>query len=115
MLLEEQDDFASSAPASPNPPLHAAATTSSSTSKVHYRTVHFQGQALRLETRWGVGIGGDIWTTASLLCQFLERHHAFFQRAFAGRRILCVVCLSVQCGGLGWMDSIERTSKASSI
>lgn len=86
MLLEEQDDFASSA--SPNPP--PLSLPREGAGGVVHRTVHFRGVPLTLETRWGVGIGGDIWTTASLLCRFLEAHHTFFSRAFDGARILYV-------------------------
>lgn len=82
MLLEGEDDFASTS--TPNPPPATAGGA------VVHRTVHFRGAPVKLETRWGVGIGGDIWTTASLLCRYLEGHHAFFERAFRGRRILYV-------------------------
>lgn len=98
-MLKEQDDFASiNPPAASSTTLPTTTTTTNNNARdaaVH-RTVHFQGQALALETRWGVGIGGDIWTTGSLLCQFLERRHAFFQRVFRGARILCVACCSLQ-------------------
>lgn len=83
-MLEEQDDFAAINPPGPTP----TATESSSGPPAVHRTVHFRGRPLALETRWGVGIGGDIWTTGSLLCQFLERRHAFFERVFRGARIL---------------------------
>lgn len=74
-MLEEQDDFAVI-----NPP---------STDGNKTRAVHFRGRPLlKIETAWGVGIGGDIWTTGSLLCQFLERRHGFFQRVFRRSRIL---------------------------
>ncbi len=96
---EEEDASARSSSSSLNPAGAAPAPGTSSSKKpppapaAVQRTVHFQGQALAIETRWGVGIGGDIWTTGFLLCHFLQRHHAFFQRVFAGARIL-YVCLS---------------------
>lgn len=91
MLLDEQDDFASFFSSALNPAPHSEGSKGQNgpPGAVH-RVVHFRGSPLKLETRWGVGIGGDIWTTASLLCRFLEEHHAFFARVFDGARILYV-------------------------
>lgn len=48
----------------------------------------FLGNTLAVETRWDVGIGGGVWTTGLLVCDFLERHAAFFARVLTGKRIM---------------------------
>jgi hypothetical protein len=107
-MIEEQDAFASNPPppsfnnppSTPPPSTRPAQAAQAAPASV-LRTVRFQGQGLTFETQWGVGIGGDIWTTGSLLCRFLEQRHVFFQRVFHGARILCVVFMVLWFGGSG--------------
>jgi len=48
----------------------------------------FLGQTLAVETQWDVGIGGGVWTTGLLVCEYFERHAAFFGRVLRGKRIM---------------------------
>jgi hypothetical protein len=48
----------------------------------------FLGQALAVERQWDVGIGGGVWTTGLLVCEYFERHAAFFTGVLRGKRIM---------------------------
>lgn len=61
---------------------------SSSSSTVVQQT--FLTKTLALETEWDVGIGGGLWTTGLLLCQYMEENAAFFARVLKGKRVMYV-------------------------
>lgn len=48
----------------------------------------FLGQTLAVETQWDVGIGGGVWTTGLLVCEYFERHAEFFSRVLQGKRTM---------------------------
>lgn len=48
----------------------------------------FLGQTLAVETQWDVGIGGGVWTTGLLVCEYFEWHAAFFAGVLRGKRVM---------------------------